>query len=63
MCVWEGLGEGGLQLSSEEEKVCGGEGGRYVLPRPSRKAGMEDRKDFFKALWGPTFVHPKNKGN
>lgn len=60
MCV--GGGGGRLQLSSEEEKVCGGEGRRYVLPWPSRKAGMEDRKDF-KALWGPTFAHTKNKGN
>lgn len=48
MCVGESMGGG-----SEEEKVYGGEGRR----------GMEDRKDFFKALWGPTFAHPKNKGN
>lgn len=61
MCVGGGRG-GRLQLSSEEEKVCG-EGRCYVLPRPSRKAGMEDRKDFFKALWGPTLLTQRTKVN
>lgn len=32
-----------------------------VIPLISRKVWMEDRKEFFKASWGPALAHQKKK--